>query len=660
MRRYRDDGIKIKRYGQVFSGKRVGELLVSMLPKNMTVKSIIDPMVGRGDLLWAAYAKYPQADVVLGVDVDEDVREKCKNAIPEAEILIKDVFKSNEVEIKDGWDLVITNPPYIRYQTLKRNPEIGLPDGKELREGLINHIQNTKLLDDQERQLYFEISKSYSGLSDMAVPSWILCASIVKKGGYMAMVVPETWLNRDYAVPIHYVLLRCFEIVAIARDVESAWFENAEIRTCLVICKRKENEPIESNYSDTVFLELKSGITNQESLVGNMNYKGSIGYEAVNHIIYTKTICSSEDFSSRIIPAVELFPGFIGKINEQKWIYEEDKVQVEDSTLLPNEIRSIVSKCNDVEYDSLEDLGWTVGQGLRTGANEFFYAQLLSEDAVNIVQTEPWYGRRIALSSHNVRKAFKKRSDINGLVVDYDDLNKCVFYIQNQVRQMDYHRLTEKAAEHYTLMESDLDDYITQGEKYISPSHKKSFRELSAVITNEKKIDDKYERFWYMLPPLKDRHLPNLCISRVCSESPETILINQAVTKEIIVDANFITLWNQNHCDQVIAFALLNSTWAKLFLEVIGTAMGGGALKVEASHVRKIVFPKLDNDKKTELERIGKALLKRRNINNTIQKQIDEIVISPFGDENKISVSNQIETLLIKKIKERTGRKTYE
>lgn len=498
MRRYRDDGIKIKRYGQVFSGKRVGELLVSMLPKNMTVKSIIDPMVGRGDLLWAAYAKYPQADVVLGVDVDEDVREKCKNAIPEAEILIKDVFKSNEVEIKDGWDLVITNPPYIRYQTLKRNPEIGLPDGKELREGLINHIQNTKLLDDQERQLYFEISKSYSGLSDMAVPSWILCASIVKKGGYMAMVVPETWLNRDYAMPIHYVLLRCFEIVAIARDVESAWFENAEIRTCLVICKRKENEPIESNYSDTVFLELKSGITNQESLVGNMNYKGSIGYEAVNHIIYTKTICSSEDFSSRIVPAVELFPGFIGKINEQKWIYEEDKVQVEDSTLLPNEIRSIVSKCNDVEYDSLEDLGWTVGQGLRTGANEFFYAQLLSEDAVNIVQTEPWYGRRIALSSHNVRKAFKKRSDINGLVVDYDDLNKCVFYIQNQVRQMDYHRLTEKAAEHYTLMESDLDDYITQGEKYISPSHKKSFRELSAVITNEKKIDDKYERFWYM------------------------------------------------------------------------------------------------------------------------------------------------------------------
>lgn len=660
MRRYRDDDIKTKRYGQVFSGERLGELLVSMLPQNLSIKSIIDPMVGKGDLLKAAYAKYPQADVVLGIDIDGDVRERCSNAVPEAEILIKDVFKSDEVDITDGWDLVITNPPYIRYQTLKSNPEIGLPDGKELRDGLINHILSTKLLDDRERQLYLEISRSYSGLSDMAVPSWILCASIVKKGGYMAMVVPETWLNRDYAMPIHYLLLRCFEIVAIARDVESAWFKNAEIRTCLVICKRKENEPIESSFSDTVLLELKSGIKNQESLVGNMKYKGCTGYEAVTQIIVTKAICSSENYSSRIIPAVELFPGLIGKINEQKWVCEEDKVIVEDSDFLPNEIRAIVNNCNGVEYESLEAMGWSVGQGLRTGANDFFYAQLLSEDTVSVVQTESWYDHRIALSSDNVRKAFKKRSDINGLVANYDDLHKCIFYIQHQVRQADYHRLTEEAASHYTVMGSDLDDYITQGERFISPSRKKPFKKLSAVITNEKKIGDEFERFWYMLPTLRERHVPNLCISRVCGESPETIFINQVLGKEIIVDANFITLWNPRQRDQLITFALFNSTWVKLFLEIIGTAMGGGALKIEASHVRKIVFPRIDDTKKTELESIGKTILKNRSINGKIQKQIDEIVTSPFGDENREFVSSQLEALLIKRIEERTGRKTDE
>lgn len=39
------------------------------------------------------------------------------------------------------------------------------------------------------------------------------------------------------------------------------------------------------------------------------------------------------------------------------------------------------------------------------------------------------------LSSDNIRKAFKKRSDVNDLVVNYDDLHKCIFYIQHQVRQ---------------------------------------------------------------------------------------------------------------------------------------------------------------------------------------------------------------------------------
>ena len=655
MRRHKDETIKIKRYGQVFSGKQVGELLVSMLPKNLDVRSVIDPMVGQGDLLQAAYAKYPQADMILGIDVDEDVRIRCNDIVPGAEIFIKDAFKSSEIDLEGGWDLVITNPPYIRYQTLKSNPEIGLPDGKELRESLTNHIQNSKLLDDQERQLFLEVTKKYSGLSDMAVPSWILCSSIVKKGGYMAMVIPETWLSRDYALPIHYLLLRCFEIVVVARDVETAWFENAEIRTCLVVCRRKDNESIKISYSDTMILELKSGLMNQESLVGGLQYNNSLGYEALNQIIVSKAICTLEFFSSRIIPAVELFPGLIAKINEQKWIYKEDKLIVEGSALLPNEIRSIVKKSSEVEYESLESLGWSIGQGLRTGANDFFYAQLLSDGTRTVVQTGTWYDQKIALPSDNIRKAFKKRAD--GLVINYDDLDKCIFYIQHQVRHADYHRLSKRVVSQYTLMDADLDDYVTQGERYISPSHKKTFKELSAVITNEKKTGDGFERFWYMLPSLKERHVPNLCISRVCGESPETIFVNQLAGKKIIVDANFITLWNPNHHDQIIGFVLLNSTWAKLFLEVTGTVMGGGALKVEASHVRKIIFPQIDDDKKKELEIIGNTILKNRSISRELQRQIDEIVTAPFGDKNKISVSNQLESLLIKKIQERTGCK---
>ena len=84
--------------------------------------------------------------------------------------------------------------------------------------------------------------------------------------------------------------------------------------------------------------------------------------------------------------------------------------------------------------------------------------------------------------------------------------------------------------------------------------------------------------------------------------------------------------------------------------------MGGGALKIEASHVRKIVFPRIDNEKKNELESIGKTIIKRRSINKSLQEQIDEIVTSPFMEENRVFVSNQLEELLSRKIQERTGR----
>ena len=84
--------------------------------------------------------------------------------------------------------------------------------------------------------------------------------------------------------------------------------------------------------------------------------------------------------------------------------------------------------------------------------------------------------------------------------------------------------------------------------------------------------------------------------------------------------------------------------------------MGGGALKIEASHVRKIVFPRIDNEKKNELESIGKTIIKRRSINKSLQEQLDEIVTSPFMEENRVFVSNQLEELLSRKIQERTGR----
>ena len=73
--------------------------------------------------------------------------------------------------------------------------------------------------------------------------------------------------------------------------------------------------------------------------------------------------------------------------------------------------------------------------------------------------------------------------------------------------------------------------------------------------------------------------------------------------------------------------------------------------------MRKIVFPRIEDKKKEELEAIGKKILENRAIDSKLQKQIDEIVASPYGEKNRTYISNQLEQLLIKKIKERTGQR---
>lgn len=656
MRRYKDD-LREKRYGQYFSGEKVASLLVALLPYNLHFKSIIDPMVGSGDLLFAAKSRYHSAEKIVGIDIDREVLNLCKKKIPDVEISIEDAFTSKKIKESNGWDLVITNPPYVRYQTLKTNGDIGLPNGEELRRHLLECITDSKILDEEERRLYFDISKHYSGLSDMAVPSWILCASIVKKGGYLAMVVPETWLNREYALPIHYLLLRCFEIIVVAKDTESVWFKNAEVRTCLVIARRKSNERLQLSYKETLLLDLNAELAGKDSLVDNLLYNGLEKYDALDEILKLKSDTVGKGFSIKTMSSSALFPELMKELYLRSWIRDEDRLKIKVNDKLPKEIKSLVESANDIEYNTLEECGWCLGQGMRTGANEFFYATIILESGEKkLVQTEQWHGKKILVDSVNVRRTLKNRREVKHLCVDFNDLNKCIFYIQEQVRKEDLNRISNSVIDNYDVMDVELDDYISDAENYISPSRKKFFRELSAVKTNEKKDSEGYVRFWYMLPPLKERHIPNLCVPRICGNSAEALYIRQSVENEIVVDANFITLWNSDFSAQMRAYALLNSTWAKCYLEVIGTTMGGGALKIEASHMRKLLFPKISQEKKLELETAGNMLLIEGKMSSGLQERIDAIIISPYDDTWRSKINQGLADLLYKKIKERTRR----
>ena len=95
-----------KRFGQYFSGDKVAALLSLLLPQGLQYCSIIDPMVGNGDLLSAVVAKATKNVQMFGVEIDKPVAVACQKRLPQANIICEDAFQSKAVITEKGWDLV--------------------------------------------------------------------------------------------------------------------------------------------------------------------------------------------------------------------------------------------------------------------------------------------------------------------------------------------------------------------------------------------------------------------------------------------------------------------------------------------------------------------------------------------------------------------------
>ena len=587
-----------KQFGQFFSGKVVADMLFSLLPKEAEWNTVVDPMVGVGDMLVSVADHVSYKPQMLGVEIDEAVAEACASRIPDAHIEHGDAFKSSALISSNGWDLVITNPPYVRYQ-LQSGSNGVMPSAKEIKDNLIHQLKVIPYLSDSERELFIKLTNNYSGLADMAVPAWILAAALVKKGGYLAIVVPETWLNRDYASPIQYLLSKCFHIETIAQDTNANWFPDAMVKTCLVIAKRTEMRPL----------------------------------------------TGSSDFTTRIValnqehlqPSLTIFPHLCGSKEAQKWAAIEDQPFFKKRIDIPHELAEMIRSSDNIEYVSLKEMGIEYGQGLRTGANDFFYVTIQKDEGDGLlIKSKEWDhgGKEYCFPKTDLVLTLQNRGEVEGLLVRPDKLTTALVYPQGQVQ-------------------GDLLEYISSAEEF--RDHKgRRFKEYSAVKPNEKISGEKIVREWFRIPTLAQRHLPNLCITRVSARIPECLFVPQSSENLIAIDANMITLWCSNDRTVRIALAMLNSTWSKLSLELICTIMGGGALKIEASHLKRLLLPKLDESQLCELDRLGDMLSKSGIMTIDVQDQIDKIMVSNFKDDD---TTNRMRNLLAKKYKERSTRK---
>jgi hypothetical protein len=667
-----------KQLGQCFTGLRTGKLLAALAVRHGQ-KRFVDPMAGHGDLLESAAERasflHLAPDELVGVEIEPQTArlgewrlERCAQefGFRRGQFIQGDAFAATTWEDSRQFDLVITNPPYVRYQTLSNGAAEGgvkLLNTEATRRALERLA--VKLAPTEELLIWQRVIRSYSGLADLSVPSWFLCGLLTAPSGVLALVVPQTWLNRDYARIARYFFLRFFQPLAIVQESGQRWFRDALVPISLVVGRRLSSEQVinplhERNcgFGGTPFAEVDSAAASAHSHVGNA-FKGDD---------------PEGEFAQWLESGGDARAGV--KLKRVSWESQRDEVlsvsrgaewlrrlegdssvgiSASSSAALPTSITPHLPTGFLKNSRPLSSEAIRVGQGLRTGCNAFFYVDLAG-DAMHgelvPVLTSALLGRRcMMVPASALKPVLRRQSELSRLQIEPDTLRgrlldlRCFVLPEYEpkngfARRNKWSVMPEALAEYVRLAAR---TYLVRGEtRVLIPC-------LSAVkpnglgpgetSTSPVLLGEDMARMWYMVPDPAPRHLPSLCVPRIIHDEPNAILNAEP---PVLIDANFSTLWCEGDAwSAESVFAILNSTWGALCMEALGSTLGGGALKLEATHLRQLPIPAFSGSEKETLRSLVCEMLDSVGTASEFQHhraKIDRVVVSALM-KRKVSVS---------------------
>lgn len=589
-----------KRLGQYFTPTAVGRVLAA-LARADEAASVIDPMVGAGHLLTACLDVGATPDALWGVEIDPIAADTARLGHPGATVVTGDAFTA--AYPATPFQLVITNPPYVRYQStsLGASFDVTLPSATEVRRDLVAFLTGYPGLTEDARALLLAAARRYSGLADLAVPCWLLAAALVAPGGRLALVVPQAWLSREYAEPVRNVLTTLFDLEYVVEDTDAAWFADALVRTTLVVARRGDS------HGRHLRVRLRRPAAAGDNLVGR--------HFGTEHDFAARAVEWRRAGAPVALPGIDAAPASLTA-----------PATVTESPL-PHELAALVTAPD--RLTDLVGLGWRAGQGLRTGANDFFYQEAVA-GRPNHVRPNRWPDA-VALPDGAALPVLRRQAELpDGYAVSPDGLSGRALYLRGWATRAD-RRLAARHGFADTLRELGpaasrfVEDAATWTVR--TASGERPLPELTAVAPNHRPVFDKPDRppsFWYQLPELADRHRPELALGRVCGSAPRTYLLPG---RTIVLDANFSSLWRSTSdaLDPYAMLALLNSTLTVATLEAVGNVLGGGALKLEAAHLRRVGLYRPGAAQRIRLAELGRRLCADAD-HGAVLGEIDDLI----------------------------------
>ncbi len=175
---------------------------------------ILEPSCGDGVFLEELKKSNKQYNSLTAIELDELEAQKAKKIDLENTTIINDDFHTFCNNTSKKFDLVIGNPPYIRYQFFDRQQQVAAED------------------------IFIKAGLTYSKLTNAWV-SFVVGASLLLKeeGGKIGFVLPAEVLQVSYAQQLRQFIAHFYNKINII-SFEKLVFQNIQQEVVLLLCEK--------------------------------------------------------------------------------------------------------------------------------------------------------------------------------------------------------------------------------------------------------------------------------------------------------------------------------------------------------------------------------------------------------------------------------------
>lgn len=316
----KEDATTQKLRGAYYTPKKLVEFIVKEFEKsieNKKIKTILEPSCGDGIFLESLSKIKHINDVekILAVEIEEEEAEKTKQIkLNNMNIVNHDFIKLYDLKLKnEKYDLIIGNPPYIRYQYLT----------------------------DEQRRVQSEILVKNGMKSNKLINAWVCflvaCIQLLNENGNIAFVVPAEILQVAYAEDLRLFMSNTLEKITII-TFEELVFKNIQQEVVVLIGKKNTKKAIKSS---------KIGVKQLKNLdcLKNLNIK-KIEYNFIEHTKEKWTKYFVEDYKNKLINELKNDKRFttlgnLGKVNVGITTGNNEYFSVNDKVIKEYELEDI-------------------------------------------------------------------------------------------------------------------------------------------------------------------------------------------------------------------------------------------------------------------------------------------------------------------------------